>query len=199
LVKLRFIVKTRVLILLAVASCFCWCGCESVRDASLTARLWDGGNYVAPAPDPKLVLSQTPQGILVQYDALYEHNGDLHRRAYYVETNFKRVVAGQKPVFVDPAKAGPQTVIPIFPRPAVKEPRPELWAVCSNYCTFTIYRQGVLLGPYDLPVFKDERETAAKVALTPLTATVDAAVAASVVGFVAGCIWAMSRGDVTVY
>jgi hypothetical protein len=184
--KLRLFVKTQVVNLLAAVCCFCWCGCESVRDASFTGRLWHPEDYVEPAPDPKLALSQTPQGILVQYDASYEHNGALHRRAYYLEPNLNRVAAGQKPGFVNPAKAGPQTVIPIFLRSAADQPRPELCAVCSsNFCTFTIYRRGQVLGPCNLPVFKDQRETATQVALTPLAVTGDA----SVVAAVAGCLW----------
>jgi hypothetical protein len=176
--------KTRVVNLLAAACCFCWCGCESVRDASLTGRLWNERDYIVPSPDPKLALSQTPHGILVQYDSSYERNGELHRRAYYLEPNLKRVAAGQKPVFVNPAKAGPQTVIPLFPCPATDKPPPELCAVCSsNFCTFTIYRRGQVLGPCDLPVFKDQRETATQVALTPLAVTGDASVVAAVAGF----------------
>lgn len=141
-----------------------------------------------PSPDPKLALVQTPQGILVQYDASCERDGNLQRRAYYLEPNLKRVAAGQKPIFVNPAKAGPQTVIPILARLAANAPRPELCAVCSsNYSMFTIYRRGEVLGPCDLPVFKDQRETATQVALTPLAVTGDA----SVVAFFAGCIWAM--------
>jgi hypothetical protein len=173
--------------LLVAACCFCWCGCESVRDASFTGRLWHERDYVVPSSEPKLALSQTPQGILVQYDAEDERNGNIHRRAYYVEPNLKRIAAGHKPVFVNPAKAGPQTVIPILLRPPANEAAPELWAVCSsNFCTFTIYRRGQVLGPCDLPVFKDQRETATQVALTPLAVTGDASVVAACVAY----IWA---------
>jgi len=133
-----------------------------------------------PSSEPKLALSQTPHGILAQYDAEFERNGNIHRRAFYVEPNLKRIAAGRKPIFVDPAKAGPQTLIAILSRPAANEPRPELWAVCSsNYCTFTIYRRGQVLGPCDLPVFKDHLETATQVALTPLAVTGDASVVAA--------------------
>lgn len=184
--------KTRVVNLLAAVCCFCWCGCESVSDASFTGRLWRPGDYVEPSPLPKLVLSQTPQGILVQYDASYERNGALHRRAYYLEPNLNRVAAGQKPSFVNPAKAGPQTVIPIFLRLPADKPPPEWYAVCSsNFCTFTIYRRGQILGPCDLPSFKDEQETATKVALTPLAVTGDASVVAAAAGALGGYLWVL--------
>lgn len=195
LANLRLFVKTRVVKLLAAVCCFCCCGCESVRDASLTGRLWRERDYVVPSPDPKLALSQTRQGILVQYDASNERNGDVHRRAYYLEPNLERVARGQKPIFADPAMAGPQTVIPIYPRPAADEPPPELYAVCPpNFCAFTIYRRGEVLGPCDLPVFKDQRETATQVALTPLAVTGDASIVAAVVGYV----WVMCHASGTV-
>jgi len=184
--NIRFFVKTRIVKLLAAACCFCCCGCESVRDASFTSRLWQGEDYVAPSPDPKLAISRTSRGILVQYDALYEHNGNLHRRAYYLEPNLKRVATAQKPVFVDLARVGPQTAIPILPHPTASA-SPECYAVCSsNLCTFTIYRGGKASGSYDLPVFKDVRGTATQVALTPLAVTGDV----SVVAVFAAYIWA---------
>jgi hypothetical protein len=190
-VKFRFFMKTRIVKLLAAACCICCCGCESVREASFTGRLWQGEDYVAPAPDPKLALAQTPQGILVQYDALYEHSGDLHRRAYFLEANVKRVASGKKPIYIDPANAGPQTVIPIIPHSATNGLRPELYAVCSsNFCTFTIHRQGEVLGPCELPVYKDKQETAAQVALTPLAVTGDVTVVAVVAGYLWGLMGA---------
>jgi hypothetical protein len=157
--------------------CLCLCGCASVRDASITGRLWHERDFVVPSPDPQLAFSQTPKGILVQYNAVTERNGDFYRRAYYLEPNLKRIAAGEKPIFVDPAKAGPQTVIPILPRPSIP-----FCAVCSsNLSTFTIYRQGEVLGPCDLPVFRDPRQKATQIALTPLAVTGDATVVAAVV------------------
>ena len=131
----------------------------------------------------------------MQYDASYERNGDQLRLAYYLEPNIKRIAAGQKPVFVDPAKAGPQTVIPIIPRPAENAP-PESGVVFpSNTTSFTIYRNRKMMGPFDLPVFKDPRETATQVALTPLTVTGDATVVAAVVGCIAAYLYAGSLND----
>jgi hypothetical protein len=189
----RHFVKTRVvtLLVLAAAGCFCWCGCQSVSDVSLTGRLWQERDYVVPSPDPHLALAQTSQGILVQYDASYERDGDLRRRAYYLEPNLRRIATGQKPVFIDAAKAGTQTVIPIFPYFAANAPLPEMYAICSpNHSTFTVYRRGEVLGPCDLPVYKDQRETTAQMALTPLAAAGDA----SVVAAVAAYLWIESRG-----
>jgi hypothetical protein len=177
-------VKTHVITLLVAASCFCWCGCESVRDASFTGRLWQERDFVVPSPDPKLALFNTPQGILVQYDASYERNGDLRRHTFYLEPNLKRIAARQKPVFIDPAKTAPRTAIPIFPHFEVNAPLPELYAICApDHSTFTIYRRAEVLGPCELPFYKDRHETATQAALTPLTVTGDASVIAAVVGY----------------
>jgi hypothetical protein len=158
----------------------------------MTGDLWHERDYVVPSPDPKLALSQTPQGILVQYDAVWERNGEVHRRAYLLKPNSKRVASGHKPVFIDPAKAGPQAAIQLFP-PAAGEASPfEVYAVCSsNFCTFTLHRGGQILGPCDLPVYKDRNETAKQVALTPLAVTGDA----SMVAAVAGYFWAVFHAD----
>jgi len=152
----------------------------------LTGRLWQERDYVVPSPIPNLALSQTPTGILVQYDAECERTSDWRRRAYYLEPNFKRVAAGQSPHFVNPAKAGAQAIIPVFERLPAGESKPELCAVCSsNFCTFTIYRRDEVMGPCDLPVFKDQRETAVQAALTPLAVIGDV----SVVGYWTSYLW----------
>jgi hypothetical protein len=169
--------KTLLVNLMAAAACSCLCGC-------MTGSLWHGSDYVVPSPDPKLALEQTPQGTLVQYDALAERNGKVHREAYYLESNCGRVDKGRKPVFVDPARTGPQTAIPVIPRLATNEPPLELCAVyTTNSYTFTIYRRGKRYRSYDLPVYKDGRETAERVALTPLAVTGDATIIAAVAGF----------------
>lgn len=153
-------------------------------DYSITGQLWQERDYVTPAPNPHLALAQTALGILVQYDAYYERDGGLRRQAFYLEPNTKRMALGQKPIFIDPAKAGPQTGILLFTRLATNAVPPRLYAICStNQCTFTLYREGEFFGPCDLPVYKDQRETAAQVALTPLTVTGDATIVGAVVGY----------------
>jgi hypothetical protein len=179
------------------AACFCWCGCQSARDVSLTGRLWQERDYVVPAPSPHLALLRTAQGILVQYDASFERNGDLRRQAYYLEPNVQRIAAGQKPVFTEASKAGALNLISIFSQPPTNGPQPELYAVCtSNQCQFTVYRPGEAFGPCDLPVYKDQQETATQLALTPLAVTGDA----SIVAAIAGYLWVecVRGGSVTI-
>ncbi len=150
-----------------------------------------------PSPNPRFTLSQTPHGILAQYDASYERDGKQRRLAYYVESNFERVVKGKKPDLVDPAKAGPQIIIPVLPSPVLGQTQPQLYAVYSSSLrTFSLYCRGQeVLGPCNLPVFKDRRGTAAQFALTPLAVTADTSVAGAAVGAVVGSVWALGHSD----
>jgi len=150
-----------------------------------------------PSPDPKFGLSQTPHGILAQYDASYQSDGKQRRFAYYVEPNFERVAKGKKPVFVDPAKAGPRIVIPVLSSPVVGEKQPELYAVySSSLSAFSLYCRGQeVLGPCNLPVFKDRRQAAAQYALTPLAVTADASVVGAAAGVVVGSVWALGHSQ----
>jgi hypothetical protein len=70
-----------------------------------------------------------------------------------------------------------------------------LYAVVTNFSTFTIYHHGWIFGPCDLPAFKDNRTTAAQVALTPLTVTGDA----SVIAAIAGTCWVVWRAGAPLY
>jgi hypothetical protein len=166
-----------------VLACFGGSGCDTVRNDSLTAKLWHDTSFVVPSPDPKLAISQTPKGILVQYDAVSERSGEIKRHAYLLEPNLGRIAKRQKPVFTDPAKAGPRLAIPIFTKTIPGPARPEMYVVCStNFSTFSIYSGKLSLGPCDLPVFND-RSTAKELALTPLAVTGDASVIAAVLGY----------------
>jgi hypothetical protein len=177
---------------LAAAAGLCLCGCDTVREATLTGHLWDGNNYVVPATQPQLTLAQTPQGILAQYNSASERNGQVHRRAYLLEANYQRVASGKQPVFVDPAKIQPQTPIPVFWEMPKNQSLPELCAVCqTNFDSFVLYRAGQRRETYDLPVFKDRRKAAEKAALTPLAATGDAAIAATIIGAIGAVFWAI--------
>ncbi len=165
----------------------------------MTKSVWHETDYVVPSPVPKLSLSQTPKGILVQYDAEYERNGNIERRAYLLEPNLTRQTHGTPPIFINPSKAGPQTAIPILAHLPIDKPPPDIYAVCStNLTTFTIYRHGAVLGPCDLPVCKDHQLTAARLALTPLAVVADASIVGGVIYCAAqgdGQIWPLSYSD----
>lgn len=165
--------------LLAAGLGLCCCGC-------ITKTLWTEHDCIVPSPVPKLALTETDRGILVQYDAETERNGDIRRRAYLLEPNLRRIAAGKRPVYINSSSPKAQKPIPVFLKLPADRPAPEIYAVCpSNGCTFTIYRGRKMLGPCDLPVFKDGGQTAKQVALTPLAVAGDV----SVVGAITAPIW----------
>ncbi len=161
----------------------------------MTGKLWREKDYVSPAPDPKLVLTQTPHGILAQYNAVCDRDGKTRRLAYFVEPNMERIGKGAQPDFTDPAKAGAPIVIPILSQSEYAATKPELCAVYfSNNFAFSIYCRGEeVLGPCGLPVFKDRHQTAAQVALTPLAVVGDASVVGTCVGACVGAIWGLGQ------
>jgi len=160
------------MLLLALVAGFCGGGC-------MTGNLWHDKEYIVPAPDPKLSLSQTPRGILVQYDAMLERTGKIHRRRYLLEPNIKRLAKGDAPIPFKPLKGESERAIRIFR--TVPSDRDYCAVVATNLTTFTIHRRGLVLGPYDLPVYKDREWAAAQWALTPLAVAADASVVGAVV------------------
>src|SRR5437867_7783899 len=93
---------------LAVCLPFLSTGCDTVRDSSMTGRLWDAGgvNRCLPAPKPnaKLYWTADHQDVLVTYDELREKNDAIRRRAFVFKANVRRLAHRKKPSLVEPAK-----------------------------------------------------------------------------------------------
>src|SRR6266496_4195126 len=86
------------------------CGCETVRDYSVTYKVWNNEewrHFAGPAPSPHLAIFETANGddILVQYDEISDTNGRIRRRAYLLYPNLERIREGKRPDFVEPALA----------------------------------------------------------------------------------------------
>src|SRR6266704_6138019 len=83
-------------------------GCDTMRDSSMTGRLWDAGGVnrclPAPKPNPKLYWTADHQDVLVTYDELREKNDSIRRRAFFFKPNLRRLEDRRKPRFVEPAK-----------------------------------------------------------------------------------------------
>src|SRR5437764_13634221 len=80
-------------------------GCESARDHSLTYQVWSNPEmrrFYEPAAQPHLQLYHNPitGDVLVAYDETHEAREGVHRRAYYVNRNRRKLEAGRKPRFV---------------------------------------------------------------------------------------------------
>src|SRR2546430_17719441 len=83
-------------------------GCDTMRDSTLTGRLWDPGevNRCLPAPKPNLKLYRIADNkdVLVTYDELRERNNSVHRRAFFFTANVHRLEDRKRPKFVSPDK-----------------------------------------------------------------------------------------------
>jgi hypothetical protein len=169
-------------------------GCESVRDSSITGRLWDAGgvNRCLPAPQSSVRLYRTSdnQDVLVSYDELREKDDSIRRRAFFFKANVRRLEDGKRPKFVSPARIVELKLTQVPEVADASTPGdPVIVATVSNDGqAFTLHWAGTQLGPYDLPVYVDRGSGFRRVLLTPLTAAGDVIVVVVVVAVVAGVV-----------
>ena len=176
--------RCNVLLLTVICGCLLVCGCETVKDASLTGRLWNEHDFCVPSPQPKLTLLATTNDVLVEYDEERESDGTIRRRGYLLNVNVSAITSGHKPLFIK-GESPHCSPIPILNLPPSDQAKVALYAVSksTNGYPFTLHRDGRDFGPYDLPVYPDKRETATQVVLTPLTVTGDVSIVGAVVGY----------------
>jgi len=178
---------------LAVCLPFLSTGCDTVRDSSMTGRLWDAGgvNRCLPAPKPnaKLYWTADHQDVLVTYDELREKNDAIRRRAFFFKPNVRRLEDRKKPRFVEYAKIVDLSLVQIPEVGTNASPQETILVKLSDDGQeFTLLWSGTDLGPYALPVYLDRGSETKRFLLTPLTATGDFIVVVVVVGVVAGVV-----------
>src|SRR6185312_6243618 len=92
-------------------------GCDTMRDSTMTGRLWDAGgvNRCLPAPTPNLKLyrTQDDKDVLVTYDELREKNDSIRRRAFFFKPNIRRLEDRKRPKFVNPDKVMKLKLVPV--------------------------------------------------------------------------------------
>ena len=169
-------------------------GCDTVRDSSMTGRLWDEGGLTrclpAPKSNAKLYWIADHQDVLVTYDELREKNDSIRRRAFYFKPNLRRLEDRKKPRFVEPAKIVDLSLVQI-PEVGGTNASPQetiLVKLSDDGQEFTLLWSGTDLGPYALPVYLDRGSETKRFLLTPLTATGDFIIVVAVVAVVAGVV-----------
>ncbi len=169
-------------------------GCDTMRDSSMTGRLWDAGgvNRCLPAPNPnaKFYWMADHQDVVVTYDELREKSDSIRRRAFFFKPNLRRLEDRKKPKFVDPAKIAELSLAPIPEAGRTNAPPQEtiLVKLSADGQEFTLLWSGTDLGPYALPVYLDRGDETKRFLLTPLTATGDLIVVIAVVAVVVGAV-----------
>jgi hypothetical protein len=172
-------------------------GCDTVRDSSMTGRLWDGDgvNRCLPAPKPntKLYWTADHKDVLVTYDELREKNDSIRRRAFFFKPNVRRLEDRKKPRFVEPAKIVELSLVQIQEVGSTNAPQETIWVKLSDDGQeFSLFWSGTDLGPYALPVYLDRGSETKRFLLTPLTAAGDVIVVLVVVAMAVGAVAAYS-------
>ncbi|PYK62695.1 MAG: hypothetical protein DME21_05465 [Verrucomicrobia bacterium] len=173
-------------------------GCDTMRDSTLTGRLWDAGglNHCLPAPKPNLKLYRTPDSkdVLVTYDELRERNDSIRRRAFFFKPNVRRLEDRKRPKFISAEKVLELKLVPVAEAGKTNAPVGEVIfaRITVDNQEFTLTWFGTDLGPYALPVYVDRSSEFRRALLTPLATTGDVIVVVLVVGAVAGAIVAYS-------
>ena len=172
------------------------CGCETAQECTLTGRLWSTQalrQYCEPAPNADLRLYSVTNSsdILVEYSELPENAAKARSRTYLLHRNADRIAAGKRPVFVKQKQLSALTPLPLQEQSAdVDRTNGIVYAVSTNQTSFTVYRNGKADGSYDLPVYLNHSGRPTQVLLTPLTVAGDA----TIIGIIAGLIWASTGG-----
>jgi hypothetical protein len=165
-----------------------------ISQSGCTAILWSDEDFPGdrePAPDPKLRLYQATNqnDFLVVYREQSESNERTHTRAYWLIKNQIRITRNEPPIFASQHASRNLNVIPVYNSlPPNAKTNKNLYAVYgTNSKTFAIFSTNREVGSYPLPAYDKGRPLAEKIALTPLAMTVDAALAAAIIGLVILC------------
>ena len=170
-----------------------------LTQSGCTYMLWSDENYEAfhqPAPNPDLHLyeSKKENDILVVYKEQSERNEHIHTRAYWLNRNQIRVTRECPPIFTSKKAARNLPGIPFLDSMPTNEYNIQsFYALPGTNQSFALFRGEHEIGSYSLPAYDGERPVAEKIALTPVTLTADAAMAAAVAGLVILCLEASSN------
>jgi hypothetical protein len=191
-------IKRLVFSLIVVCACPWLTGCESVKDKTLTGRLWDGAaiNHGEPAGKANLRLYQTMdhKDVLVRYDEELESSGAIKSRAFLLMANKRRLDAGLKPSFLSACDATKiqstplQTISSIGPNSPKGEEVQVMVSPDGHH--FTLVSEGKEIGSYNLPTYVTTGSKLTRLALTPATVAGDITIYGALLGVFAAYAYA---------
>lgn len=160
-------------------------GCEH----TLTGKLWNSDGFAhfrAPAPEPQVAVFYAPafDDFVVGYDSVRDGGEVPRRQSYFAVSNERNLWYGKMPQLISTNELN------LIPVPLNGNTNVLPHATYDR--SLTIYTKDDRFGPYPLPTYKETEGIAAKVALTPLTVTGDATVAAVILGFMTFIAWCES-------
>ena len=160
----------------------------------MTQKLWtantlDDWNEPAAPANLRVFNAATGKDFLIVYDEHSERHDSIRTRAFFLNQNLVRLTDRCAPYFVSPDMSAHLTALPLFPErgswgsnaPA----RPFVVVNVTNANSFTLYFKDREPEEYPLPVYADNIGNYERVALTPVTVTVDA----TIVGGAIGLVW----------
>jgi len=195
-------IKRWIFPLLIVCACPWLTGCESVKDKTLTGRLWEGAaiNHGEPAGNANLRLYQTVdhKDVLVRYDEERENSGTIKSRAFLLMANQRRLDAREKPSFLSAQKAAkiqslPLEVISSIDSNSAKQEKMQT-IISSDGHHFTLVSKGREIGSYDLPTYVTTGSKLTRALLTPATVAGDVTIYSALLGVLAAYMYASGRG-----
>ncbi len=159
-------------------------GAQVLLLSGCTAALWEKdrfAQYRRPAVPNHLRLgySEKRKDVLVQYEEARDEDKSITPRAYWLEPNCPRVMAGSKPKFVLTNEMAAIVPVPVAPTACTSAP-PILYATASDN-SFTLYSGSEQLNVYSLPVYKGSGQRTKQVLLTPFAVAVDLTIVGAIV------------------
>jgi hypothetical protein len=160
----------------------------------MTHKLWtdnplDDWNVPATPANVQVFDAEARKDFLVVYDEYSERHDSIRTRAYFLNQNSARLADERIPRFVSPGLTTNFIPLPLYheltPRGSNAPVRPFVVVSTTNTEAFTLYVKDRAPEEHHLPVYSDGVGTYERVALTPVTVTVDA----TIVGGAIGCLW----------
>jgi hypothetical protein len=160
----------------------------------MTHRLWNDANlnqWNEPAPHSNLRLYHDVRrdDLLAVYDEFSERRATNRTRAFFLRQNEKRLAQKTRPHFLDDNSARGLAPVPVLLY-APTNSFESLFAVVNAKGKFTVYSGGHACGSYQLPAYDDGTGRWKRIALTPVSLTLDL----TIIGGWLGCLWIYAGG-----
>lgn len=165
----------------------------------VTQHLWteshlDEWNQAAGNPHLRLFDDQPRHDLLVVYDEYSGRHETTRTRAYLLQQNEPQLKQHLCPRFVSVNRSQGLEAVPIFGTQPVIPPGRTYAVSGTNSQSFTVFSKGGKAGTdYELPVYNDGVGRAERIALTPVTATMDATIIGGAVGVL--CIYMFADSE----
>jgi hypothetical protein len=163
----------------------------------VTHHLWteshlDEWNQAAGDPHLRLFEDQSRHDLLVVYDEYSDRHETTRTRAYLLQQNEPQLGRHSRPRFVSVNCSQGLPAVPIFGTQPVIPPGRTYAVSATNSPSFTVFSGGGKAGTdHELPVYNDGVGRAERIALTPVTATMDA----TIIGGAVGVAWLYLLAD----